>query len=409
MMIVRMLRWLFGYIRFSVDGSFPERFLNAAARRGVNLWGLTRENGFITAMTRQSEKASLFDIAQKTDTTIQDIQYFGCPHRLRQYRYRCGLLVGLILCGAGCHILSGMVWSISVRTPALINEYEVRQMLAEEGLTEGTPTDSIDVSDMIHQLSVNDKRISWMTVNITDTHAEVNISPNLNAVVEQKEAVPLSNMKSIADGTVTKVEVYQGTANVKVGDGIRKNQLLVSGLMEYTNGQVVLTDCEAHIFAKTYRSVEIRLPKEITRPEKQESITKSTITAFGLSLPLTLNGSPEQPAVFHTQKEQLSLFGQSLPIYITTESWYRYQNVPAEMTPQQAQKLLQQKLSLYEFFMLSSTHQGRILQRHDTVKETDEAYFLQAEYEIEEDVCEKSVVPLSADESNDPVGASVIS
>ena len=182
-MLVKFLRWLFGYIRFTIEGNFPERFLNAAARRGVDLWKLSHENGHMTAQTRQREYAVLCDIARKTDTQLTDIHYGGLPAFLKRYRRRKGLLIGLVLCGIGCHYLSGIVWSINVRTPSLINEYEVRQLLREHGLTEGTPAKNVNVSDIINSISVNDRRVSWMTVNIMDTNAEINISPNLASFI----------------------------------------------------------------------------------------------------------------------------------------------------------------------------------------------------------------------------------
>ena len=404
-MLVKFLRWLFGYIRFTIEGNFPERFLNVAARQGVDLWKLSHENGHMTAQTRQREYAVLCDIARKTDTQLTDIHYGGLPAFLKRYRRRKGLLIGLVLCGIGCHYLSGIVWSINVRTPSLINEYEVRQLLREHGLTEGTPAKNVNVSDIINSISVNDRRVSWMTVNIMDTNAEINISPNLASFIGTQTPVPLSNMKSIADGTVTKVEVYQGTAHIRVGDGIRKDQLLVSGLVEYNNGHVELTDCEAHVFARTHRAVTIRLPKQYTIPQRQQTTLKRAMTAFGLSVPLTVTANPSEGTVCQSQREQLTLLGHPLPIYITEENWHQYEEVPVELTLPQAQTLLQHKLSLYEFFMLSSTQQGTIVDRKITCREEADGFILQADYTIEEDVCRKSVIPLSVEEpaENSPV------
>ena len=404
-MLVKFLRWLFGYIRFTIEGNFPERFLNVAARRGVDLWKLSHENGHMTAQTRQREYAALCDIACKTDTQLTDIHYGGLPAFLKRYRRRKGLLIGLVLCGIGCHYLSGIVWSINVRTPSLINEYEVRRLLREHGLTEGTPAKNVNVSDIINSISVNDRRVSWMTVNIMDTNAEINISPNLASFIGTQTPVPLSNMKSIADGTVTKVEVYQGTAHIRVGDGIRKDQLLVSGLVEYNNGHVELTDCEAHVFARTHRAVTIRLPKQYTIPQRQQTTLKRAMTAFGLSVPLTVTANPSEGTVCQSQREQLTLLGHPLPIYITEENWHQYEEVPVELTLPQAQTLLQHKLSLYEFFMLSSTQQGTIVDRKITCREEADGFILQADYTIEEDVCRKSVIPLSVEEpaENSPV------
>ncbi|HCA55769.1 MAG TPA: hypothetical protein DEO95_09930, partial [Ruminococcaceae bacterium] len=89
----------------------------------------------------------------------------------------------------------------------------------------------------------------------------------------------------------------------------------------------------------------------------------------------------------------------------TEENWHQYEEVPVELTLPQAQTLLQHKLSLYEFFMLSSTQQGTIVDRKITCREEADGFILQADYTIEEDVCRKSVIPLSVEEpaENSPV------
>ena len=40
MLIVLFFRWLFGYYEFTIEGKFPERFLNLASRNGINLWNM---------------------------------------------------------------------------------------------------------------------------------------------------------------------------------------------------------------------------------------------------------------------------------------------------------------------------------------------------------------------------------
>ena len=44
MFIVRLFRWLCGYVEFEVTGNFVERFLNLAMRSGVNIWGLSHRH-----------------------------------------------------------------------------------------------------------------------------------------------------------------------------------------------------------------------------------------------------------------------------------------------------------------------------------------------------------------------------
>ncbi len=68
MLIVVILRWLCGYIEFKVYGKFPERFLNLATKRGINIWQLKSREKELYAKAKRSDYESLEAIAEKTQT-----------------------------------------------------------------------------------------------------------------------------------------------------------------------------------------------------------------------------------------------------------------------------------------------------------------------------------------------------
>ena len=391
MIAVIIFRWLFGYVRFSVEGRFPERFVNLAARQGLNLWKLTG-GGSISACARRRDVPMLFEAAEKTGCLLHIQEEHGLPAVIMRYRHRWGLAAGALVCAVVCHYLSGAVWNITVTVPEQINEYEIRMMLREYGLYEGVRADSVDVPGIINGISTSDRRISWMTVNIMGTNAEVNISPNLSGTENKKSGSGLSNLKSIADGTVTQVKVYKGTAQVKAGDGIRKNQLLVSGLLEYNNGSVVMTEASACVMARTSRRVTLTIPKTVTAAAVTGTVSKKELDFFGLRLPLTLNEDPAGNRYLHTSLYRLCPMGGTIPIGICKEQWRQYENRPVELSQTQAGELLENKLNIYEWFMIGSTDSGRIINRSCKLSEKDGEYVLTADYVIEENVCVRSVV-----------------
>ena len=44
-MLLRMIRWWFGYVCFTIAGAAPERFLTLAAREGYVLWDIAKTGG----------------------------------------------------------------------------------------------------------------------------------------------------------------------------------------------------------------------------------------------------------------------------------------------------------------------------------------------------------------------------
>ena len=393
MLIVRLLRWFFGYVEFAAEGRFPERFLNLAARRGLNLWRLDGGAGAIKGCARRSELDELKKTAVKSGNQLNTIKEHGLPCLAAKYKSRCGLLVGAVLFAVFCGYMSGFVWSISFELPDMINEYELRALLCEQGFYEGARIDSLNIDSIINRSSILDDRISWMTINLTGTAAEIKVTPNLAKNVQKNDSSLASNMRSKADGTVTRVKVKNGTAMVKTGDGIKKGQMLVSGVMEYDGGTTVIVDSDAEVYAKTSRSVELSIPKVTEKYERTGHETvKTDISVFGAVIPLSLRDTPQGLFTKQNGQMQLTVLGSVIPVCVRTERWQEYEKTPAAIDRQQAEEILKNRLALYEVFMLSQTADAKILRKHISISESTGRYVISGEYEIEENVCEKAAL-----------------
>ena len=392
MFVVRLLTWLTGYLKIVISGRFPERFVNLAARKGLNLWNMVNENNDIIVFAKRSDLNELYGIAEKTGNTLHILREYGLPELLGRYKCRCGLLAGLALSAGLYFFMSGFVWNITVKVPDSINEYEIRAVLRDCGVYEGMRSSSVNTDAIVDHICSTDSRISWMTINISGTDAEVCISPRLPKPEKALNDTQFSNIKSIADGTVTRVNVYKGTANVSPGDGIRKNQLLVSGLVEYNNGKTILTDAQARVFAKTHRSVSITIPKKTEKIKASDMTIKRDITIFGLTLPLSLSSGRNDSFTKQASRKDLTILEHRIPISISEEMWQGYKKEPAVLSRPQAEAILKNRLSLYEFFMLASADRARIMERRCTVADDGEGFTLKAEYDIEENVCTKTIV-----------------
>lgn len=400
--MVRMLRWLFGYLCFSVSGSFPERLFNVLAQRGVRFWDFCKQNELLTARIRRRDRSLLLQAAARTEVHVHIVREGGLLPFLFRFRYRSGLVIGLLLWGTICHLMGGYIWHLQINAPDSFNEYELRSMLREQGVFEGARSDSIDPSSVVNHLTLADNRISWMSVNLIGTDAEINISPRVHTD-NAPSAAALSNIVAAADGTVTSVHVYNGSAAVKAGEGIRKGQLLVSGTMEYNNGSVVTVNSSACILAQTSRSVSVQIPKEIVRFVPQgDQLHKSALSAFGLRLPLSLSDDPPNFSIRQTKRLQPALLGHPLPFDVTDEYFQCYEKQPVTLTRKQAEILLEGKYRLYEFFMLASAKNARMLHTEQQLTERDDCYILQTNCTIEEDVGKQVVINLAEEQETPP-------
>ncbi len=395
MLIVKLLRWIFGYFDFEIRGKFPERFLNLAVRNGLNLWNMRGEKEELHAAAKIADKNTVALFAGKTESELIIEKEHGLPYLCRIYKSRLGLLAGLIIGAALSCWLSGFIWNIEVNVPPELNEYEIRNQLRELGFYEGVRYDSDSIDNIKRKMKLNDERISWVSINIFGTNAVVELSPKISAENDRddnKNKKTVSNLKSTADGTITKINVHNGTAVVEIGEGVRKGQLLVSGIMEYNDGTNVMADSEGTVYAKTSRTVTLSVPKEYSKAiTLDEYVYKREFSFFGISLPVTLCGNPSGEYYKKESKLKPTLFGNALPVSITEEKWQRYETKKLTLSSDNAKKLLDNRLKLYEMFMLYSDRRT-VISKKSKFEEKDNMYCLTVSYEVEENICEKSYI-----------------
>ena len=151
MFVVRLLKWLTGYLRIVISGRFPERFVNLDAGKGLNLWNMVNENNDIMVFAKRSDLNELYGIAEKTGNTLHILREYGLPELLGRYKCRCGLLAGLALSAGLYFFMSGFVWNITVKVPDSINEYEIRAVLRDCGVYEGMRSSSVNTDAIVLQ------------------------------------------------------------------------------------------------------------------------------------------------------------------------------------------------------------------------------------------------------------------
>ena len=92
MFLIKLLRFLFGYVRFESGGGFPERFLNLCAQAHFPLWEVTSRGGTMKAFTTVKCYKKFRSYARKAGVRLRVKERRGLPFLLRRYRKRIGIV-----------------------------------------------------------------------------------------------------------------------------------------------------------------------------------------------------------------------------------------------------------------------------------------------------------------------------
>ena len=346
-MFVRiMLNYFKGYVRIRVEGFFIERFINMCISKRILLMDIQREKSSIMyAKVGLADYKKLRQIAKKTKSKVKIQSRKGLPFILHKYRKRKIFLALFMVIIIGIIISSNYIWNIEVVGNVNISTREIIQSLEASGLTIGTSKNDIDTDTIINKIRLSRDDVAWIGITVKGT----------NAIVKVKEADKAPNILDenkycniIADktGMITKINVQNGTATVKVGDIVEKGMTLVNGYLEgkYTGTRYVhgAAEIEAKIWytKKEKASLVQQIAVQTGNEEKKYSIKfkKNKINLFK-----TLSKFEKYDTI--NEDKKLMLFSNFyLPIEIikTTNKEYVLQEIT--YTEEQVIEILTKKL-----------------------------------------------------------------
>lgn len=276
--VINLLR---GVVRVRVQGMFPERLLNLCAQRGISFWGVEWEDEHTLCLSLlRRERRRLAELGERAGCSVEVDSRHGLPFFLGRFRKRYAFLAGFTLSLAAVLVLSNVVFTVQVSGNETVPTAQILGELRRLGLRPGAYGPNLELKHMAQDALLTLEDLSWMTINLHGTRAEVVV----REVVQPPELVDEGGYYDIvsqADGLVTHVEALEGEALVKEGDTVLKGDVLITGNVSmkpppYSDQPVryYQTHARGRVWARTWRTLTAKIPlsadvKEYTGEEKR--------------------------------------------------------------------------------------------------------------------------------------------
>lgn len=295
-MLRRLVAFVLGYLRIEVQGPYIAGFLNGALERGITLWSIERESDRMWATMAIRDFFALRPVVRATRCRVRIRGRYGWPFHWQRLRRRPVLMAGALACLGFLLWLSGHVWVVEVRIsgPKNLDPRAVAAVAAEAGLKPGVWKNQVDISRVQAHLLKRINEVSWAVIRVQGTRFVIEI---VEKAAERSGArgQECINLVARKGGVVEQVIPYQGEAAVKLGDVVRKGDLLVECAFKfYPDGrplvmpgtekpprygivrtQTAMAEVKARVSYQEYR--EMSLYKEVPEP------TGRTVTRWVLS------------------------------------------------------------------------------------------------------------------------------
>lgn len=367
--MIGLTRWLTGWVEFSIQGKKKgqaERFLTLSARSGFCFWGMEPEGEGFRCRVRAVEYPELRSGARRCRVRLRVLRRRGLPFWQQKLCRRKGLALGGAVFCLLLWFLSGRFWIITVSGNEELPQSLLLSAAQEEGLFSGVARDSIDEKVLAAALMERFPEIGWVSVNTRNCQAEICLEEGVPKPEDQSGETP-ANILAAADGQILSIDAFDGVAMVKAGDTVVEGQVLISGIREDQLGVNHAIHARGRVEARTRRSFTAEIPLEYTETvETGETLTRRSLTAFGLTFPLTLRREPEGLWRREDNRYTASLLGTPLPLWVQEETWLACRQEKRQLTREEAETLAWDAVSLQQRELLGV--RGRVLEEESSSK-----------------------------------------
>lgn len=356
--------FLIGYRLLSAPREYAEELLNLCSAQNIAIISSETDGEDFYLICAFFPSIRLLKLSRRREIPLRVLSSRGIPSLILRYKSRYGAALGLLVSVALIFLGGSVVWDIRIDGERSLSESEVREVLSECGLSLGTRRRSLDIDALENRVLILSDDISWISVNIIGTVAEVEIREVDLPEEPQGSGYAASNIVAAESGRIVGFENIKGNISVEIGDVVSEGQLLLGGIygdeesgFRYTAAKGrVLAEVEREFVVEIPRAEERKVYKEATKSEKYLIFFKKRIKFFSnyRNLPTTCDKIDMEEFLPAPN-------GKELPVGIYTASYREYEYQTVSLTDEEMLALAQTRLdtllraSLEDAELLSKT------------------------------------------------------
>lgn len=218
--------------KFEILGLNQEKAFNLLSKE-VKIYKIKRiEHNRATFEVDSRNEKKVYSILQTFNLSINLLERVGFKKRVEKLLSSVGLVLGGIICFIVYIIQYNFVLKIEVWGSEEVSSSEIKSY-ADEILTSRLKKD-INTKKVEEKIKNRFDKVSSVSVAIVGQTLVINLNEGLIPPEMGDDFQPIISQE---DGLVTKVTLIQGTLNVKVGDIVKKGDILVYPYIIDTDGE----------------------------------------------------------------------------------------------------------------------------------------------------------------------------
>lgn len=357
-MVHKVAGWFKGYLLIRVNGYGSRRFVNLCRNHGIDLWLIRYDDCEDVLYCRIFLKDfyRLRPIARKCKVRPVVVERNGFPFVLEEMGKRLSFFTGIAIFSCILFLFASRIWGISIEGQSFHTKESLLKYLDGHDVYGGMAVKDVDCSGIRENMRHSFQDISWVSVELKGSKIFIKIKEAQLIDEEEKKEKPAS-LVAQDSGVVMSIVTGKGTAKVRAGDMVKKNNVLISGLDE------ILGDGDELVKKRRVRAegkVVIESTKKY-KDELKESYSRKEYTGrnkylyninlFGKNVffynPLNNLETYEKCDIIREGGQVLKELSLRFPMYFWRQCFAEVKYTPAKYSVTEARELLNERFEYY--------------------------------------------------------------
>lgn len=274
-------------IRFTVKPLNAERKLNALHSRGIQTYDIEKGEHSLSFSVDKKHEQQVKEILQHESNDMQT-KTIGLESFLQFMRNRIGLIVGLCISFLLILIFSNVLLVYDIKGLNRVEKSEIIDLLKENGYNIGSLSFSLNVEDIEPLILSHFPDISFASALVVGNTLVLHIKEK--DYDEETDTTLFSPIYAEFTGVISEMKVQQGTPLVKVGDIVKKGQMLIAPYV-LDGDKSIPVQAKGEVYARTY--IKGQVVYDTNKPLQGRTgnvYIKRTMNILGMNVPCSQQG-----------------------------------------------------------------------------------------------------------------------
>lgn len=337
-----------GKITFEAVVPDSSAFINSIRQSCISVDAIQYKNGKIIGKIYRKDYKELKNVGNSCNAQIGILEKSGIIFDIQRYKKRIGLIIGMFIALVIILFLSDLVMIIDIYGNEKISDSHIISLANDAGIYIGAHLSDIDMRKAERVMVSSSDDISWVGIRSSGCKIQIEVYEVDDTPQLIEKNIPC-NIISSKDAQIVEIKnVYSGMLVQMLNNGVKKGDLLISGVIDDGKGGTYYSHSIGEIIGRYNETITFTQVYNDEIIDYMDKIYLKTFHILGCKIPLYLNKNQLENYEYNEEITYAELFGIQFPVGMICSEYKPYTVKNIEYSYEQARNILNDRIKKYE-------------------------------------------------------------